>query len=55
MASAAAARSGVTDVLVGRWHYGVATPVAAPVRPLACQDWLALEWEVTSPSLSRSW
>jgi hypothetical protein len=55
MASVDAAGGGVTIVLAERWRYGAATPAAATVRLPIHRDRPALEREVASPSVSRSW
>jgi hypothetical protein len=55
VALAAAVGGSVTAVLAERWRYGLATPVMATVQLPACRDHPALEWEVASPLVSRSW
>jgi hypothetical protein len=55
MASAVATGGGVTAMLAEHWRCVACTPAVAAVWLPARLDHPTLEWEVASPSVSRSW
>jgi hypothetical protein len=55
VASVATAGGGVAALLAKRWCHRAAAPTASTVRLPIHRDRPALEGEVASPSVSRSW